>query len=116
MDKVHEAEGIKEYVKYVKTRLSWINSGLLEVSDNQANFYKEINEKINEYARTHQVYLNYLFGRISSKKIETLLGETDRQVFRYLKRQRENLIEYIQEQELILYAKYPFNDELKISV
>ena len=54
--------------------------------------------------------MKYTLGKITFEEVKLILGEDDRQVFRYLNRQRELLKNYIQEKEVEYLSKYPFDD------
>ena len=114
-DKVAESIGIKKYIKYVKERVKFIRLSFVNCSDNQINYFDSLSNAIDEYAETHRVYIKYLSAKLNFNEVKNILGENDRQVFRYLEKQRKSLIDYLQEKEIEYFAKYPFEDEITLN-
>ena len=107
------ASGIKRYIRDCRIRLKLIESDVINVSDNQWHYYKELNKCLTEYGKTHFLYYKYDTGKLEFSTLRNLLGVGERGAFRYLKRQRELFIEYISQKEIDLFAKYPFNDNAR---
>jgi hypothetical protein len=59
--------------------------------------------------------MGYVMNKLTFEDVKATLGEQDRQVFRYLERQRKLLIDYITEKEIECFAKYPFEERIKIT-
>lgn len=114
-DKVISSLGIKKYIKYVKERVKFIRLSFVNCSDNQINYFDGLSNAIDEYAKTHRVYIKYIIGKLTIDEVKNILGESDRQVFRYLERQRKFLFDYLQEKEIEYFAKYPFEDEISLN-
>jgi transcription elongation factor Elf1 len=114
-DKVAESLGIKKYIRYVKQRVRIVRLDCAICSDNQISYFDSLNRAINEYESTHKIYIKYLIGKLNFNEVKNILGEPDRQVLRYLERQRKLLIDYLQEKEIEYFAKYPFEDEITIN-
>lgn len=114
-NKVAESIGIKNYIRYVKQRAMFVRFDCLSCSDNQISYYDNLNKAIDEYASNHKLYVKYVIGKLTFNELKDLLGETDRQVFRFLESQRKLLIEYLQEKEIEYFAKFPFDDKIIIS-
>ena len=112
--KVSEAIGIKEYIRYVRQTICLLRADVLKCSDNQCKYYISVGDSIEEYAKSHKLYIKYILQKVSFDEIKDLLGEEDRQVFRWAERQRKLLIDFIQEKEIEFFAKYPFYDEIKM--
>ena len=114
-DKVAESVGIKKYIKYVKERVKFLHLEFINCSDNQINCYDCLSNAIDEYANSHRVYIKYIIGKLTFNELKNILGENERQVFRYLERQRKKLFEYLQEKEIEYFTKYPFEDEITLN-
>ena len=108
MSKVKEAMAIKKYIFYVRSRVKLIQAGVLNVSDNEWLYYKALFDALNTYYKTHIIYFKCILGKIDSRRAQYLLGLTERDTFRFFARQRKKLILFIEEQETVLFAKYPF--------
>lgn len=113
--KVAESIEIKNYIRYIKQRVKLVRLECVNCSDNQINYFESLSNAIDEYANTHKVYIKYIIGKFTFDEVKNILGENDRQVFRYLERQRNLLINYMQENEIEYFAKYPFDDEISLS-
>lgn len=100
---------------YVKQRVKYIRIGVLDCSDNQISYYNSLSESIDNFAKKHKLFMKYTLGKTTYEETKLILGEDDRQVFRYLHRQREMLINYLQEKEIEYFAKYPFNDKISLN-
>ena len=55
--------------------------------------------------------MKYTLHKITFEEVKSILGEEDRQVFRYLNRQREMLKNYLLEKEVEYFSKYPFEND-----
>ena len=106
-----EALGVKNYIRYVKQRVKILRLKGINVSDNQINYFDALNKSIDVYMSEHKLFVKYLIGKIKYEEVKTILGISDRQVFRYLSRQRKLLIEYITAKEIELFAKFPYEEE-----
>ena len=107
---------IRKYIRYVKQRVKYIRNRILDCSDNQISYFNAMDKVIDDFANNHKLFMKYTLGKITFEEVKLILGEDDRQVFRYLKRQRELLIDYIQEKEIEYLSKYPFNDNAIINM
>lgn len=103
-------DGLKEYLCYIERRLSCIKHQVIIVSPNQHKYYLAMKEDIKEYYKKHRLYGLYLSGKLDKETCIKFLGESERQLFRYISRQREKFIKYIAEKEVINFAKYPFSE------
>jgi hypothetical protein len=103
---------LKKYLRYVIQRVAYLKAGIYSCSDNQYNYFFNLLESIYEWSRHHKLFWKFLLGKLTLDQLKDLLGEPERQTFRYLQRQRENLINFIQTEEIKYYAKYPFEDKL----
>lgn len=109
-NKQTENLGIKKYIQYVKRRVLFLNFYCLKVYENQINYFEALSRAIDEYGSRHTLFMRYILGRISFNKLKNLLGEPDKQVFRYIKRQREMLKAYIVKKELECFANFPYEE------
>lgn len=107
---------VRNCIRYVKQRVKYFRMCVLDCSDNQISYFNSLSESIDNFARNHKLFMKYTLGKITFEEVKLILGEDDRQVFRYLKRQRELLIDYIQEKEIEYLSKYPFNDNAIINM
>ena len=113
MAKTDESYGIKKYIQYIKSRTKLLKTSVVEASDNQISYFNAIYNAILIYSKTHKLYMRYVMHKLTFEDIKAILGEHDRQVFRYLERQRKLLIDYITEKEIEYFAKYPFEERIK---
>lgn len=110
-DKKAESFGIRKYIRYVKQRSKLLQISCVNASDNQISYFNALSKSIDEYANTHKLYIKYIAGKLTFNELKAWIGESDRQAFRYLKRQRDLFVKYIQEKEIEYFAKYPFYDK-----
>lgn len=110
--KREESLQLRKYIRYIITRVNYLKAGLYTCSENQYQFYLYLYESIKEWSKHHKIYWKFLTEKISSEEAQDLIGETERNLFRYMKRQRELLVKYIKEREEELITKYPFSDKL----
>lgn len=101
--------GLKKFIRYINMRCALIECGFLDVETNQYRYYKELQREIKIFAKSHRLFWNFLLGRISTEKAKSILGVSERQMFRTMEKQRETLITLIYEKEKELSAKYPFD-------
>lgn len=113
--KAEKSIAIRKYIAYIKQRVKYIRMTILDCSDNQINYYNALSESIDNFARNHKLFMKYTLGKITFEEVKLILGENDRQVFRYLSQQREMLINYIQEKEIEYLLKYPFKDNATLN-
>lgn len=104
--------GIRKYLQDVKFRFQIISAGVVDCSDNQYNYYEQLNSEIKDYFNRHKLYYRYLNKDITIEMLSVLLGINQRGVNRYLSKQRQLLVEFITKTEEQLLQKYPFNDKL----
>ena len=105
-----QALGIRRYIKYIRKMVIVVQLHD-HFSDNEAFYYKAMLNSLEEYAKTHKLYMNYLLGKIQYDTVKNMLGESDRQCFRYMQRQRQLLIVYIEQKEVENFARYPFSQK-----
>lgn len=111
-----QTQALKDYINYLKRRVGYIKSGILEVSDNEINYCTELFKAILVYANKHKLYFWYLSGKLNVQSAMVILGTCERRFLVYAKRQRQALIEFIQDKEIELFAQFPFdNGEQKIA-
>lgn len=103
-----ENRKLLEYVNFVRQRVSFAKLGIIEIEENEFRFYYKIYEKIKDYAKTHILFFKFLIGKYDNIVLQKLLGCNERSVFRFLKRQREDFIDFILGQETVYYTKFPF--------
>ena len=115
MRKTDESYGIKKYIQYIKSRTKLLKISAVEASDNQISYFNALYIAILIYSKTHKLYMRYVMHKLTFEDIKAILGEHDRQVFRYLERQRKLLIDYITEKEIEYFAKYHFEERIKIT-
>lgn len=106
-------EALKEYTRYVRQRVFWMDKPFVECSDNQMSFYNEMLKDIKSYATNHLAYCNFIFCKISFKRLMTLIGKTEHGTFRFLSNQNQQFIRFLRNREVYNFAKYPFDDNLK---
>ena len=105
--KVAKAIAIRKYISYIKRRVKYIKFGLLECSDNQISYFNALSESIDSFAKNHKLFMKYIVGKISFEETKSILGLNDRQTFKYLEKQREIFINYIQRKETEYLSKIP---------
>ena len=105
------AIGLKKFIRYVNTRIKFIEVGMLNVEDNQYKYYKALQKDILEFGNTHKIFFGLTFGKIDTKKAMAFLGLGERSLNRFMAKQREQLVDLIYEKEIELFAKYPFSDK-----
>ena len=115
MAKTDESYGIKNYIRYIKSRTRLLKMSIVEASDNQTNYFNALYIAILIYSKTHKLYMRYVMHKFTFEEVKATLGEQDRQVFRYLEKQRKLLIDYITEKEIEYFSKYPFEERIKIT-
>ncbi len=81
-----EATAIKKYIFYIISRVKLIKIEMVEVSDNQINYYESLYKAIKEYSKSHKLYMRYVLGKLTFEDVRKILGFADRDVFRYLAR------------------------------
>lgn len=62
---------------------------VLDCSDNQISYFNSLSESIDNFAKNHKLFMKYTIGKITFEEVKSILGEKDRQVFKYLERQRK---------------------------
>lgn len=105
-----ESIAIRKYIAYVKQRVMYIRMCVLDCSDNQISYFNSLCESIDSFTKKHKLFMKYTLGKITFEELKSILGEEDRQVFRYLNRQREMLKNHLREKEIEYFSKYPFED------
>ena len=107
---VKKSIAIRKYIAYIKQRVEYIRMTVLDCSDNQISYFNSLSESIDNFAKNHKLFMKYTLGKITFEEVKLILGEEDRQVLRYLRRQRKLFMNYIQENESEYFNKYPFDD------
>lgn len=105
------AYGLKNYISYVCRRIKNVEEGLLTVSKNEYLYLVQMKKDIEEYFTRHLFYYKYLVREIKLEQGIKILGLKERAFFRYIKKQREDLINFITLKELENFAKYPYSEK-----
>lgn len=114
MAKSKEVKGVREYLRYIEMRVRLLKLGALSVEDNQISYYKELMKEIKQWGESHKLIFNYITNKIGFKNVQTILGYQCKESSRFIKRQVLRFIEFIQNQETLLFLKYPFTDRCEI--
>ena len=97
MNSTKIAKGVKQYVQDLFLKVKLMENSLMESDDEE--FYKSMLKHIEEYAKTHKLFIAYTLQKISFNNVKSLLGFGDRKVYRYLEEQRKRFISFIEEKE-----------------
>ena len=76
---------------FLMVRLSDLN--LIDSKDSE--YYTLLYVDIQEFSKTHQLFMLYCMDKISFKALKKCVGSSDRSVYRYLSHQSEIFINYI---------------------
>ena len=106
--------GVKKYIYYVCLRNELVKRNLIDISDNQQSYFRELKKGIFLWGKENRISFNYELGKISFDRVKQLLGYEERRTFRFLHNAREKLVKRIYELENELFIKYPFIEEKEI--
>lgn len=110
MDKKKRSFGVKKYICYVAQRCKYIEHGYIVKDCDEYHYYRELLDEIISFFEEHKILCWVILGKIKTKEVRCLLGVNERQMFRLLAKQREELIALIEEKERELSEKYPFEE------
>ena len=85
--------------------------GLFCISDNEYFYLFNLYESIKNYGKDHKLFYAYSFGKLELSVLKQLLGVSETSALRFIAKQRERFIEFVQEQEIIWFSKFPFNND-----
>lgn len=109
--------GIAAYLHYIKQRIAYLK---IFVGDNyplmEIKYYKELQHKIREWAKTHRVAYQYIVGEISRQEATEYMGINERTFYRIINKQKAAFITFIEACEKELDGKYsfiPFTNEFE---
>ncbi len=109
-----EVKGVREYLRYIETRVRLLKLGALSVEDNQALYYCELFNVIKQWGGNHRLIYKYLINKLSFNHVQMILGYSGKESSRFIKRQVIRFIEFLQNQETLLFLKYPFIERCEI--
>ena len=108
------SNAVKQYVSDLKKRCRYSERGLYCISDNEHNYLLNLYKAIKNWGNEHKLFYAYTFGKLSLEELKKLLGICERNALRYIENQRNKFIEFVNEQEIFWFCKYPFaNDKIE---
>lgn len=115
-----KTKGIADYLQYIKSRQSYLKIFVGEDYPlTEIKYYKELQQRIGEWAKKHRVAYQYIAGKINSREAIEYMGVSERVFYRLISKQKAEMITFIQETENELEGKYsfiPFTDEFMDNV
>lgn len=104
MSKVDKSTGVKKFIRAVKKRVAYAEIERINIGENDFRYHKELLQRINDFGKTHILFFKYETGRLNIKQLGLLLGTTENNAMKFLRRQRDVFIKTIEcaENELIL--------------
>ena len=99
---------VKEFVRYISQRIAYLKILIGGIPSNEYKYYCALKEAIKEWGKAHVIFYGCLYGKISVERAKSILGVSESTFFRIMKKQRKDLIDFIEKQENILNVKYPF--------
>ena len=110
-----KSKGIRSYLNYIKQRQSYLKIFVGEDYPlTELKYYRELQQRIGEWAKKHRVAYQYIMGKISSQDAIDYIGVSERVFYRIISKQKEEMISFIKETENELEGKYsfiPFTDD-----
>ena len=112
--------GIAAYLHYIKQRQTHLKIFVgKDYPLTEFKYYKELQQRIGEWAKKHRVAYQYIAGKINSQEAIEYMGVSERMFYRLISKQKTEMIAFIQETENELEKKYsltPFTDEFMDNV
>lgn len=106
----NKIKGLRNYLAYIPKRLGYLRADNAQTS-NEWKYYAALYEEIKRWGKLHRVFFRYLIKQIKLEEAKRLLGLSERQTYRVIDRQKQDLMDFITEQEKLLQEKYPFENE-----
>lgn len=103
-----EALSIKKYIRYVRIHVLQAKTDIIQIPDNEYQFYYHLNERIKEFLNNHLIWYKYIFGKIDTKYGMRLLGYPERNFMRRMENQRKDFIQFATTEENKLSREYNF--------
>lgn len=115
-----KTKGIADYLQYIKSRQSYLKIFVGEDYPlTEIKYYRELQQRIGEWAKKHRVAYQYIAGKINSQEAIEYMGGSERVFYRLISKQKAEMITFIQETENELEGKYsfiPFTDDFMNNV
>lgn len=106
--KSNEISAVKEYIKYISKRISFLKSFSGDIPSNEYKYYRALQDAIREWGKKHIIFYGYLHKKIEVEQAKNMFGISESTFYRLIRPQCKQLIEFIDKQEEILRKKYPF--------
>ena len=106
MDTRSEVRSVKTYIRNLRLNVLYIKHYLYDTKSDEYKYYISMINAIDKYAKSHKLFYKYILGKITISGVKNLLGIPDREVYRYLEKQRKSFINFITTKEEELLKKY----------
>lgn len=106
-----ESLGLREFIHYVFNRIIYLKIAEGDISSNEYKYHCILWKRIKQWGAEHKIFFKYLMGDITAEQAQCCYGMFDRTFERITRKQRKELIEFIEEHERVLGERYPFPTE-----
>ena len=99
---------IKDYLLYIRQRPKFLKRFGDEKSLDEIEYCEELKKRIDEWAKRHKVFYQYISGRINTKLAIAYIGTSERVFYRLMLKQKVKFLKFLSETENELKNKYVF--------
>lgn len=103
-----ESPNVKKYLKYISKRIAYLKMLMGRIPTSEYKYYCALQEAVKEWGKAHVLFYGCLCGKLTVAQASSICGVSQSTFFRLMRKQKQDLIGFIEKQEDVLSEKYPF--------